>query len=169
MSPEQVRGQPCTSRSDIWAFGCVLFELLSGRRPFGGDTVSDTLARVLEREPDWKALPASTPRRIVSLLRQCLQKDPAQRPATLGAARRTIAEALRPGWRPTRRLVLAAAAVGAVLLLAFAGTACWQSRPRLCVAGDPPLRERERGPRNSTTSPRVSAKPDHESCPGSPG
>jgi TolB-like protein len=121
MSPEQIRGQPCTSRSDIWAFGCVLFEMLSGRRPFGGDTVSDTLAKVLEREPDWRALPASTPRQIVDLLRQCLQKDPADRPATLGPARRALAEGGRQGWRPSRGLVLAAAVVGAVLLLAFAG------------------------------------------------
>jgi len=119
MSPEQVRGQPASSRSDIWAFGCVLFELLSGRRPFGGDTVSDTLARVLEREPDWKALPAAVPRRIVDLIRHCLQKDPARRPATLGAARRTIAEVSRQGWRPARRHVLVAAMAGAVLILAF--------------------------------------------------
>ena len=73
MSPEQVRGQPSSSRADIWGFGCVLFELLSGRRPFGGATVTDTLARVLERDPDWKALPAATPHQIVDLLKRCLR------------------------------------------------------------------------------------------------
>ena len=120
MSPEQVRGQPSSSRSDIWSFACVLFELLSGRRPFGGETVSDTLARVLEREPDWKALPATTPRQIVGLLKHCLQKDPAQRPATLAAARRTIADVSRKGWRPPRRHVIATAAALLALLVTFA-------------------------------------------------
>ena len=61
MSPEQARGLPVDKRTDIWAFGCVLFEMLSGRRPFGGDTVTDTLARILEHEPEWAFLPAGTP------------------------------------------------------------------------------------------------------------
>ena len=120
MSPEQVRGQPASHRSDIWAFGCVLFELLSGRRPFGGGTITDTLARVLERDPDWKALPAGTPHQVVDLLKRCLRKDPAQRPATLAVARKTIAEVSRQRWRPARSHVLAAAVAGCVLLLAFA-------------------------------------------------
>ena len=62
MSPEQARGQAVDKRTDIWAFGCVLFEMLSGRRPFGGDTITDTFVSILEREPDWTALPAEHPR-----------------------------------------------------------------------------------------------------------
>jgi serine/threonine protein kinase/Tol biopolymer transport system component len=79
MSPEQARGLPVDKRTDIWAFGCVLYEMLSGRRPFGGDTVTDTLARILEHEPEWEALPAGTPLSIRTLLQRCLRKDPAKR------------------------------------------------------------------------------------------
>jgi serine/threonine protein kinase/tetratricopeptide (TPR) repeat protein len=120
MSPEQVRGLPASSQSDVWAFGCVLFELLSGRHAFGGDSVTETLARVLEREPDWKALPAATPAQIVDLLKRCLQKDPSRRPSTLADARRAIASASRRRWRPARRHVLAAASAGLVLLAVIA-------------------------------------------------
>ena len=79
MSPEQARGQEVDRRTDIWAFGCVLFEMLSGRRAFEGDTISDTLVRVLEREPDWDALPRDTPTAVRTLLRRCLRKDPQKR------------------------------------------------------------------------------------------
>ena len=75
MSPEQARGKPVDKRTDIWAFGCVLYELLTGKRAFRGETLQDTLAAVLEREPDWQALPSSTPAKIRDLLRRCLQKD----------------------------------------------------------------------------------------------
>src|SRR5204863_1968957 len=64
MSPEQIRGLTLDSRSDLWSFGCVLFELLGGRRPFAGQTVNDVLAHVLTQEPDWKALPSSVPERV---------------------------------------------------------------------------------------------------------
>ena len=69
MSPEQARGLPVDKRTDIWAFGCVLYEMLTGRVAFAGDTVSDTIAKILEREPDWSALPAATPASIRRLLR----------------------------------------------------------------------------------------------------
>ena len=75
MSPEQARGQAVDKRTDIWAFGCVLYEMLTGQRAFRGETVSDTIAAVLEREPDWQALPAGTPAKIRDLLRRCLQKE----------------------------------------------------------------------------------------------
>ena len=64
MSPEQARGLPVDKRTDIWAFGCVLYEMLTGASRFAGDTVSDSIAKILEREPDWSALPAATPRRF---------------------------------------------------------------------------------------------------------
>jgi len=76
MSPEQARGKPVDKRSDIWSFGCVLFEMLSGRKPFEGQTVSDMLANVLQGEPDWQVLPQTTPTNIGILLRRCLEKDP---------------------------------------------------------------------------------------------
>ena len=79
MSPEQARGLPVDTRTDIWAFGCVLYEMLTGRVTFAGDTVSDSIAKILEREPDWSALPASTPASIRRLLLRCLTKDPKKR------------------------------------------------------------------------------------------
>ncbi len=79
MSPEQARGRPVDRRSDLWAFGVVLFEMISGRHLFGGDTITDVIAAVVTREPDWSALPATTPAPIRRLLRRCLEKDPARR------------------------------------------------------------------------------------------
>src|ERR1700726_4252357 len=72
MSPEQARGQPVDKRTDIWAFGCVLYELLTSRRAFEGETLQDTIAAVLEREPDFQALPAKNPLKVRELLRQCM-------------------------------------------------------------------------------------------------
>src|SRR5215469_3092040 len=93
MSPEQVRGRPVDKRTDIWAFGCVLYELLSGRRAFPGETLQDTIAAVLEREPDWQALPAPIAPQIRKLLRRCLQKDKNLRLRDAGDARIEIHEA----------------------------------------------------------------------------
>ena len=94
MSPEQARGRPLDKRTDIWSFGCVLFEMLSGRMAFGGETISDTIARVLERDADWSALPPTVPPRIRDLLRRCLQKDANRRLRDIGDARIEIDEAL---------------------------------------------------------------------------
>ena len=93
MSPEQARGRPVDRRSDLWAFGVVLFEMLSGQRMFGGDTVTDVIAAVVTREPDWSALPASTPSPIRRLLTRCLQKDSARRLRDAADARLEIEEA----------------------------------------------------------------------------
>jgi serine/threonine protein kinase len=93
MSPEQARGKAVDRRSDIWSFGCVLYECLTGRRAFDGETVSDIMVSVLTREPDWSALPAGTPARVRDLLRRCLRKDPEKRLHDIADARLEIEEA----------------------------------------------------------------------------
>jgi serine/threonine protein kinase len=95
MSPEQARGRQVDRRTDIWAFGCVLFEMLSRRRAFEADGSTDTLAKVLQREPDWSLIPADTPPGIRDLVVKCLQKDQRQRLRDIGDARITIEETLR--------------------------------------------------------------------------
>jgi len=94
MSPEQARGKDVDKRTDIWAFGCVLYELLTGREVFRGETISDTIAAILEREPDWQALPSATPAKIRDLLRRCLQKETQRRLRDFGDARIEIEETL---------------------------------------------------------------------------
>jgi eukaryotic-like serine/threonine-protein kinase len=94
MSPEQARGQRVDRRCDIWAFGCVLFEMLSGRKAFEGETLSDVLAAVITKEPDWAALPETAPPSIQRLVRRCLVKDAKQRLRDIGEARITIEEML---------------------------------------------------------------------------
>ncbi|HXI01733.1 MAG TPA: protein kinase [Candidatus Saccharimonadales bacterium] len=79
MSPEQARGRPVDQRGDLWAFGCVLFEMLSGRIAFEGETVTDILGAIVHKEPDWSALPPATPRRVRRVLERCLAKDPRRR------------------------------------------------------------------------------------------
>jgi len=119
MSPEQARGKEVDKRTDIWAFGCLLHELLTGKRVFSGETISDTIAAVLEREPDWQALPAKTPTKIRELLRQCLQKDVGRRLDNIADARRTI-EKVQGGWSRWRIVAIAAAAVAmAAIGIAF--------------------------------------------------
>ena len=95
MSPEQVRGRMVDKRTDIWAFGCVLYEMLTGRKAFWGDTVSDAISAILGREPDWSAVPEATPPRIHHLLRRCLEKDPKHRLHDIADARIEVVDALR--------------------------------------------------------------------------
>ena len=90
MSPEQARGLAVDKRTDIWAFGCVLYEMLTGRQAFPGETISDTIVKILEREPDWSALPASTPAWTRRMLRRCLSKDQKQRIRDIGDVRLEI-------------------------------------------------------------------------------
>jgi eukaryotic-like serine/threonine-protein kinase len=94
MSPEQARGQTVDHRTDVWAFGCVLYEMLTGRRAFGGATVTDAIVAVVEREPDFTALPAATPPPIRRLLRRALRKDPRERLHDIADARFEIDDAL---------------------------------------------------------------------------
>jgi Tol biopolymer transport system component len=132
MSPEQARGKRLDKRTDIFSFGCVLYECLAGRQAFHGETVSDTLAAIIMSEPDWSALPDATPRQIRELLRRCLQKDPKHRLHDIADARIELEEA-RPGAvsgpalatsaaRPTRRRIawgVGGAALGAALAAAL--------------------------------------------------
>jgi serine/threonine-protein kinase len=96
MSPEQARGKPADERADVWAFGCVLFEMLTGRRAFDGDSMSETLARVLERDPRWEMLPAGLPSSLRAYLARCLHKDPRQRVQSIGDVRLALDGAFEP-------------------------------------------------------------------------
>ena len=93
MSPEQARGKLVDKRTDIWAFGCVLFEMLTGRPAFAGETLTDIVAAVVKNEPEWNALPLETPAAVRSVLRRCLKKDPAERLHDVADARIEIGEA----------------------------------------------------------------------------
>ena len=125
MSPEQARGLPIDKRTDIWAFGCVLFEMLTGARTFQGATPTDTLARILEHEPDWTLLPDRTPRSVRVLLKRCLRKDPRQRLRDIGDAMAEIdgleATATPPSFDRTRWALIAIGAIGLLVGSAVAG------------------------------------------------
>ncbi len=94
MSPEQARGKSVDRRTDIWAFGCVLYEMLTGRKAFDGETVTDVLAAVVTREPDWSLIPAEAPTRMRELLRRCLEKDPQRRLRDAGEIRIAIEDVM---------------------------------------------------------------------------
>ena len=141
MSPEQARGRAVDKRTDIWAFGCVLFECLTGIRAFGGDTISDTIAHILKGEPDWTSLPTNTPASINSLLRRSLQKDLRKRLRDIGDASIEIDEAGSPPAEDSavgRRFPLVRIlAIGAVLF--FAGflirPVIWKAPKSVAMAG----------------------------------
>jgi len=133
MSPEQARGRPVDKRSDIWAFGCVVFELLTGRRAFPGETVSDIIGAILHSEPQLTALPPDVPPRVRELLRRCFQKDARQRLRDIGDARYELDTPLDLSVRPSPADVAPARAlpwVFAVLSLLVAVAAVgWSRRP----------------------------------------
>ena len=126
MSPEQARGQRVDAQTDIWAFGCVLYEMLTGRAAFGRATLTDTMAAVIENEPDWTALPRATPVSVVRLLRRVLEKNSSRRLHAIADASIDLREAreatiappaVAPPMRSGRALRLAAAAAAAIVLL----------------------------------------------------
>jgi len=138
MSPEQAKGKSVDRRTDIWAFGCVLYEMLTGKMAFAGETVTDTLASILKSEPDWSQLPSATPAHVRVLLRRCLQKDPKQRLRDIGDARVSLEEVLAgspesystagvsfPGARRAVRWALAGLIAGGLI----AGLAVWKFAP----------------------------------------
>ena len=141
MSPEQAKAKPVDRRADIWAFGCVLYEMLTGKQAFTGEAVTDTLAAVIKEEPDWSLLPAATPVRLRVLLLRCLQKDPRQRLRDIGDARISLDEVISgaPEYaasfaavgRPANRRWLwpAAGFAGALILAGGAGFVGWTLKP----------------------------------------
>ena len=143
MSPEQAKGKPADRRADVWAFGVVLYEMLTARRAFSGEDVSETLASVLTRDPDLSVLPADLPARLRGLIARCLTKDPRKRLQAIGEARIVMenateggleAEAARPQAAPAWRLALSGAAV---LALGLTLGALW---PRPALPPAPALR-----------------------------
>jgi serine/threonine protein kinase/Tol biopolymer transport system component len=145
MSPEQARGKPIDRRTDIWAFGCVLFEMLTGTRAFDGDDISATLAEILKSDPDWNALPAGIPPVLRRLLARCLKKDPKDRLQAIGDARIEITDAIAGGGESSTRSAVVhprAAwrhslpwAVAALLAIALAGTLLLRERTRYASSG----------------------------------
>jgi serine/threonine protein kinase len=141
MSPEQARGKPVDKRTDIWAFGCVLFTMLTGSSPFGRETVTDTLAAVVGGEPEWKSLPAETPGGIRRLLTRCLQKDARRRLHDIADARIELEDAMAvpdepaPVPKPPRqsRLALLTLALGMTTALVF----LWLARDRFGKTTEP--------------------------------
>ena len=144
MSPEQAKGQAVDRRTDIWAFGCVLFEMLAGRPAFAGETVTDVLAAVVRDEPDWEALQHDMPRGMLTLLRRSLRKDQRQRLQAIGDARieiDAIAEVLRAGDATvtssapsTRR---SASLLWAAVAALAAGVVVWEARRPAAAPADP--------------------------------
>ncbi len=133
MSPEQARGQTVDKRTDIWAFGCVLFEMLTGRSPFTGATRSDVIASVLQQDPDLSALPAATPKALRRVIARCLEKDPKRRMRDIGDVRAELEVQAAPD-AASRRMQSRAESTGlwiAALVVAVAATAIavWKLKP----------------------------------------
>src|SRR5262245_5553763 len=135
MSPEQARGRAVDKRTDIWALGCVLYECLSGRRAFDGDTATDVVAKILERDPAWAALPARTPPRLRELCERCLEKDPARRLRDAGDLRLELPRATtapaRAALRPMMLFTIGAVAVAVAVFETWRSGGARVSAPSL--------------------------------------
>jgi serine/threonine protein kinase len=159
MSPEQARGQVVDARTDVWAFGCLLYEMLAGRPAFLGPSTSDTIARILEREPDWKALPPSTPTSLRRLLTRCLEKDVKRRLHAIADAQFEIEDALaenKPASAAAVRATRTGAGrwlVGAGIVVILLAIAAWKFLP-IPAANLPPPRVM-----SLTSSPGIEASP----------
>jgi Tol biopolymer transport system component len=136
MSPEQARGKSVDKRADVWAFGCLVFEMLAGVRPFEGETISDTLAAVLAKDPDWTKLEGTTPPRVRELLKRCLEKDPKKRLRDVHDLRLALGEnslllgtAEKREVLPSRSPMIAIFGAVALLAVAVAGWALTRSAP----------------------------------------
>ena len=142
MSPEQARGRAVDKRTDVWAFGCVLFEMLSGVRPFDGEDVAETIGAVIHKEPAWAALPETTPAIVRTVLQRCLQKDPKQRIRDIGDVQLALSGAFdspaqppvaaAPAAHPSRRRTTGIAGMGVaagVALAALVGWTLWRLAP----------------------------------------
>ena len=147
MAPEQVRGQAVDKRADVWAFGVVLYEMLTGRRLFAGATVTDVLAAVVTADPDWSRLPEDTPAAVRRLLRRCLQRDPRRRLPDIGAARLELTEVLAGDTEPealhagaSRASRVRRAMPWLVSVLALAAAATFAIVADRSPSGDPPQR-----------------------------
>jgi eukaryotic-like serine/threonine-protein kinase len=140
LSPEQARGQQPDKRSDIWAFGCVLFETLTGRQAFPGETVTDVFVAIVKSDPDWSLLPPELPESVRSLLRRCLQKEAKYRLHDIALARMTLEDVLNTAPHTIRRRRVSSwIAMSAVALLAagLAAAVTWSYRPSATVTGSP--------------------------------
>jgi eukaryotic-like serine/threonine-protein kinase len=142
MSPEQARGQNVDKRTDIWAFGCVLYEMLAGRAAFARATVTDTLTAVLEHQPDWTALPPATPPHVRGVLRRCLEKDVRRRARDIGDVRMELEEAdpaagtagATGGDNARRGVLVWAIATAAIAAVAIIAVLAWIARDPVPVA-----------------------------------
>ena len=137
MAPEQAKGRPIDRRADVWAFGCVLYEMLTGRRAFGGEDVTETIAAIVRDEPDWRLLPPDLPPVAAAFLRRCFLKSPRDRLQDIGDMRLALAGAFDPPGRaavppfdatPSKRLSPVSAAIAAMLAVA-GGAAGWLLKP----------------------------------------
>ena len=164
MAPEQAKGKPVDKRADIWAFGCVLYEMVTGRRAFGGEDISETIASILRSEPDWRGVPASIKPLIVS----CLQKDPRQRLRDIGDVTLLLDRApanatpIAPASTPMAATVLAAAAIAALLI---SGVMLWRARATGSADNAPVVRSTVRFQRGSlmqlgSNQPSLAVSPD---------
>jgi serine/threonine protein kinase/tetratricopeptide (TPR) repeat protein len=132
MSPEQARGKDTDHRTDIWSFGCIMYQMLTAHLPFEGETATDTLARIIERDPDWELLPQDTPTNIRDLLRRCLEKDPDGRLENIADAAIEISETLSllataPAVTIAAKLRRTAMIVAATVIIVLSGIALWST------------------------------------------